>query len=401
MNTEEYSDDIEIIPSGVSIEGVEVDEKVAESEEEAFAYKIIKRTASLKGVAIDRTTFLQAELSKKYSADVVEKAIETSPQEAGVSMEVMDELADAAISLETRKVAGLSALAGLPGGLAMIGTIPADLTQYFAHSLRIEQKLAYIYGWESFLNEDDVVDDETMYRLILFLGVMMQVGGANVSLAKFASSTAAAGVAKAIQKQALTKTVWYNPLKKILSVVGVKVTKSSLAEVLSKGVPVIGGVVSGGLTYATFKPGAISLKKYLRTLPQATGEILSEEEMEALVSKIEEESKADYVAALKGALGNAGEKARETAGLAAEKASELGGATVKAASGVAKSGVIGFKKGIGGISSKIASLREKPDDEAGGRDDVEQQLRKLKSLLDDGIITQEDFDQKKKQLLGL
>jgi hypothetical protein len=33
--------------------------------------------------------------------------------------------------------------------------------------------------------------------------------------------------------------------------------------------------------------------------------------------------------------------------------------------------------------------------------DVAAELRKLKSLLDDGIITQEDFDQKKAQLLGL
>lgn len=401
MTAEEYNDDLEIIPSEVSIEEVEVDEKVVESEEEAIAYKIIKRAASLRGVAINRTAFLQAELSKKCPADVVEKAIETTPQEAGVSMEVMDELADAAISLETRKVAGLSALAGLPGGLAMIGTIPADLTQYFAHSLRIEQKLAYIYGWESFLNDDDVVDDETMYRLILFLGVMMQVGGANVSLAKFASSTAAAGVAKAIQKQALTKTVWYNPLKKILGVVGVKVTKNSFAEVLSKGVPVIGGVVSGGLTYATFNPGAKSLKKYLRTLPQATGEVLPEEEMEELVNQIEEESEADFGAALKEAISAAGEKAKETAGIAAEKAGEMGDAAVKAARGVAKSGAKGFKKSIGDLSSRIASLRDKPNNDADGGDDVEQQLRKLKALLDDDIITQDDFDQKKKQLLGL
>ena len=33
--------------------------------------------------------------------------------------------------------------------------------------------------------------------------------------------------------------------------------------------------------------------------------------------------------------------------------------------------------------------------------DLESQLRALKSLLDDGILTQEEFDAKKKQVLGL
>lgn len=41
--------------------------------------------------------------------------------------------------------------------------------------------------------------------------------------------------------------------------VGVKVTKQSFAETVAKGVPVVGGFVSGGLTYVTFRPGAVSL----------------------------------------------------------------------------------------------------------------------------------------------
>lgn len=36
-----------------------------------------------------------------------------------------------------------------------------------------------------------------------------------------------------------------------------------------------------------------------------------------------------------------------------------------------------------------------------GNDDVSDQLRKLKALLDDGILTQTEFDAKKKSLLGL
>ena len=59
----------------------------------------------------------------------------------------------------------------------MVGTIPADLAQYFGHVMRVEQKLAYLYGWQSFLNEDDEVDDETVTRLVVLMGVMLEVGG--------------------------------------------------------------------------------------------------------------------------------------------------------------------------------------------------------------------------------
>lgn len=388
-------DEIETLDQDISLENVAVDEDIPMSEEEEWAYKILRRAATLKGVTIDRETFLRTELSKKCPPDVVEDAIATNTQSAGVSLEIMDELADAAISLETRKVSGLSALAGLPGGLAMFGTIPADIVQYFAHSLRIEQKLAYLYGWESFLNEDDEVDDETMYRLILFLGVMMQVGSVNVSLTKFAAQTAKVGVAKTIQKQALTKTFWYVPLKKVLRVVGVNVTKKSFAEVVAKGVPVVGGVVSGGLTYATFHPSAISLKKHLRTLPQATGVTLSEEEMEAVLKQIDEESKADF----KAALAAAGEKAAEAASVARDKA-----AVVADTAGVAaKAAASGIRKGFGGLSARIGKARasKKRTDSPTSVESVADQLHAYKEMLDEGLITQDDYDTKKKEILGL
>ncbi len=395
----EKLDDIEEIAPEVSVEDVEVDEDIPMSEEEAWAYKILRRAATLRGVTIDRETFLRTELSKKCPPDVVKAAVETNPQAAGVPMRIMDELADAAISIETRKVTGLSALAGMPGGLAMFGTIPADVVQYFAHSLRIEQKLAYIYGWESFLNDEDEVDDETMYRLILFLGVMMQVGSIDSSLVKFAAQTAKAGVARAIEKQALTKTFWFIPLRRVLRVVGVNMTKKSFAETVAKGVPVVGGVVSGGLTYVTFRPSAVSLKKHLRTLPQATGVVLPEEEMEAVLEQIDEETKADY----KAALAAAGERAAEVANVAMDKAAVAASSARDIAGGAAKAAASGLRKGFGGLSARIGKARDargKAEAAAPAAEDIATQLQAYKSMLDAGLITQEDYDAKKKELLG-
>lgn len=46
------------------------------------------------------------------------------------------------------------------------------------------QKLAYLYGWQTFFEECDDVDDETLYEMAVLLGVMMGVGSA-VSAGRF------------------------------------------------------------------------------------------------------------------------------------------------------------------------------------------------------------------------
>jgi hypothetical protein len=55
--------------------------------------------------------------------------------------------ADDSTKFGTTKVAALSAAAGIPGGIALLGTISADLAQAPARVLRIAQKLAYLYSW--------------------------------------------------------------------------------------------------------------------------------------------------------------------------------------------------------------------------------------------------------------
>ena len=117
------------------------------------------------------------------------------------------------------------------------------------------------------LNDDDEVDDETLMQLIALMGVMLEVGGAANSITKFAMNTAQKGIAKQIERQALTKTFFYTPMKNVLRVLGVNMTKQTFAKGVSKVVPVVGGVISGGLTYASFKPGAERLRRYLRALP--------------------------------------------------------------------------------------------------------------------------------------
>jgi len=61
---------------------------------------------------------------------------------------------------------------------------------------------------------------------------------------------------------------------------------------------------------------------------------------------------------------------------------------------------------VANINGIIAAIEEgrtgaSPAVAPATKQDTADELRKLKSLLDDGIITQEDFDKKKNQLLGL
>ncbi len=247
-----------------------VSQASSEQDEQASVYAVffLKKLVRLKGVRISREDFLRQELRKLHLSDAeIECAIASNPLSAGVSRKSLDKLANDAISFETKKSTALSFAAGIPGGFAMLGTVPADLTQYYVHSLRIMQKLAYLYGWKEFLTDLDDVDDETIAQMGLFFGVMLGVAGAAESLRDFARLIVAPAIEKRIARKALMKTTWYPVVKKSLKFIGVSVTKQSVAKTMSKIVPLIGGVISGGMTFVALQTQATRLKQHLRQLP--------------------------------------------------------------------------------------------------------------------------------------
>ena len=258
-------------PTHETTEGIEdLKEKIAEQnvEAEKYAIEFLKKVVRIRGVRITRDKFLRQELRKLHmSDDAIASAVDSNPVLAGVSLTDLDKLADGIISFETNKSASMSFVAGLPGGLLMAGAIPADLMQYYAHALRIMQKLAYLYGWRDLLNDMDEVDDETIGILAVFFGVMLGVGGAAQSLTTFARSVAMPAFQKQFAKQALTKTSWYPVMKHSLKYIGVQVTKDGLASGASKAIPVVGGFLSGGMTFVSLQSQSHRLKNHLRELP--------------------------------------------------------------------------------------------------------------------------------------
>ena len=115
--------------------------------------------------------------------------------------------------------------------------------------------------------ESSTSDNETLGKMSLFLGVMMGVGGAASSLTTFAKQVARPALQKQIAQQTLTKTAWYGPMKQTLKLIGIKISKDSFAKGVTRTVPVIGGVISGGMTLVALRTQSTRLQKHLRELP--------------------------------------------------------------------------------------------------------------------------------------
>lgn len=217
------------------------------------------------GVRIDRAHFLQKEFQTKLPQAVIDDAIAYNPLHAGISLELINNIADEVIKYERTCVSGISAALGMPGGIAMAATIPTDIAQYYGYMLRATQKLMYLYGFPAINMEEkgQTFDSETLNILIICLGVMYGAAGASNALKAMAKALAA-GVEKQLLRRALTKGTIYPIVKSVAKWFSVKMTKEVFAGFFKKAIPVVGGVIGGGITFLSFKPCCDKLKASLQ-----------------------------------------------------------------------------------------------------------------------------------------
>ena len=255
---------------------------------------IIVSAIKVPGVHITRASFLQREFFKNYPQNVIDKAIATTPAQAGISAADIDKIADEVIKHERIYVSGISAALGAPGGWAMAATIPADIIQYYGYTLRAAQKLLYLYGFPEIDSDEEglQLDDETINVLILCLGIMNGVAGANNAIKAMAKALAS-GVEKQLMKQALTKGALYPFVKGVMKWFGVNLTKSLFTGAIKKAIPVVGGVIGGGITFAAFKPCCYRLKDVLQDTMLSNPKHISSEEENKLFDKIDSDTIVD------------------------------------------------------------------------------------------------------------
>lgn len=330
-----------------------------ETKKEFALENVITSAVQIPGVKVDRRKFLSETFSSEEYA--IQDILDFGPIQTGVSQEKLAKLADKLILKRTSQSSLASFAAGIPGGLAMAATVPADVLQFFGMALRLAQELSYLYGADDLWKNGQIDDEKVQSQLLLYCGVMFGVSGA-VSGVRVLSTQIAKTTLKKLPQKALTKTFWYPMVKQIGKAIGVKVTKSTVAKGISKAIPVLGGVISGGLNFASMMPMANRLQSALDSANFG----YTEEELENDINII------------------------ETIDLSQEyDATEEQDVKSKI--------VEGSKKIGGNISSLFGKKKAEPESE---KYDTFEALKKLSELKEMGIITEEEFNIKKAELLS-
>ena len=322
---------------------------------------VISSAVKIPGVKVNRTAFLE-DTFKSFSTEISE-VVSLGPVEAGIGREELEKIAKKLIITRTSESSILSFAAGIPGGFAMAATIPADILQFFGMTLRLAQELAYIYGAPDIWNGEEIDDEKVKNQLILYCGVMFGVSGA-ASGVRIMTTQLAKTASKRISQKALTKTFWFPIVRKIGKFFGTNVTKKLVGDAVAKALPVFGGLISGGINFASMLPMANKLQK---TLDKSCFDY-TESEMEADIIEIE----------------NITDDIEEE--------------------GSIKDNIEGTLKDVGGkitgafgkLGSKIKTAKAEPQKE----EDPFEKIEKLLKLKEIGAITEEEFESKKAELLA-
>ena len=221
--------------------------------------KVMNLALSMPMVKVDRTAFLTKEFSMYDNADQLrdKRPIDLFDAEA------IERAARGVINSHLATATVTSTAAGIPGGLAMAATMPADIAQYYWHVLVVAQKLGYLYGWPDLLDDKGQITEGTRNVLTLFVGVMFGAQAASKLVGEIAKQVSLQA-AKRLPQQALTKTMYYPVVKQVAKWIGVKMTKDTFGRGVGKAIPILGGVLSGAITAFSFKPMAEKLQKHLR-----------------------------------------------------------------------------------------------------------------------------------------
>lgn len=229
-----------------------------------IAIKVLQQVVKLPIVKVNREKFLVEKFSKELDKKDIAKLLEQGPPSL-LPQKTLDRVARSCIKDNVLLASGTSVLAGIPGGLALAITIPTDVAQFYAFSLKLAQELGYIYGYDDLWASRNELSEEAKNTLLLYLGVMLGVNGAG-ALLRSGGVTVAKHVMTTVPQKAVAKAGWYPILKKVMKIFGVTLTRRGMAKGMGKAIPILGGVISGGLTYATMKPMGERLQKELSKL---------------------------------------------------------------------------------------------------------------------------------------
>lgn len=389
------------------------------TDQELSLESILARAITLPGVKVDRKQFLAANFASEDCS--VQAVLDMGPVDAGCPRELLKKKASALIFERTGVSSIASFVSGLPGGAAMAVSIPADVLQFFGMTLRLAQELVYLYGGQDLWENGEVDSEKVRAQLVMYCGVMFGVSGAAAGV-RLLSSQIAKTTLKKLPQKALTKTVWYPIVKQTAKAIGIKVTKSSVAKGISKAVPVIGGIVSGTLNFAAMMPMGNRLAE---TLDKAAFDYTDEEifaDFEEVSAKAAHEGHEEPAPDTTVNETEAADPVQDAVNGIASGIQHIAGGIAEALNKI-KADLIGddelaedadeaeftenfpddpredfdegFEDDFGDAAEDVAVFeKEVPEN------DIFDMLVKLSKLKDMGVITEEEFAEKKKELLA-
>lgn len=199
---------------------------------------------NLPGVKVDRNNFLRSALQSIHiNNEDIDKAINDSPLKV-LSESQIKKLVKSTKTLHRTHASVVSGGLGIPGGFAMVGTIPADILQYFRQVFIFAQKISFLYGFPQLRS-----DDEFKNMMIIALGVAAGVDQANQGLTF---------MSKAIQRKVLQKISeqqgkWINQIVfNVFRAVGITLNKQLVKSAAKKVIPLASAAISAGITYLVF-----------------------------------------------------------------------------------------------------------------------------------------------------
>ncbi|MBP5355114.1 MAG: SHOCT domain-containing protein [Lachnospiraceae bacterium] len=395
---------------------------------------LIEQALRIPKVKVDREEFLKAAFAKE--GILVRQIVEEGPVACDYSDIELDDMADKLILRRTSESSVMSFAAGIPGGLAIAATIPADTLQFFAMSLRMAQELAYLYGAKDFWACEGEEGTLVRYQLICSLGAMFGVEGASAATRLLSSHLALRAMGGTPQR-ATTRAFWDPIVKKISKELTLRLTTDTASKGVAKLIPVIGGFFSGGMTFFAMRPMGKKLYEVHSTAAFRYSDSFAMKDyitLEDLCEKAEAEAIFEDDGAAPVAGDSAGVAADGGWGLMPEaaakqekkadskaddegtpipvnvgdgSAAETGSVPVGGASEDGDAVSVNADKGAADETANTAADSGKTAENAAPQapapmtmDEVFATIERLATLRDKGAITQEDFDAKKAELLA-
>lgn len=227
----------------------------------SFLNSILK----MPGAKINREAYLRKTFSHLSDSEI-RRCISESPTKV-VSRVEIENAASNAIRSHTAKATAISTISGIPGGLATLVSVPADMANYYFHVVAVGQKLGYLYGFPDMIDDKGRLTADGEIMLTAFIGVMNKVEVAKELVKKIAIETAkrmSEETAIRVAGNILSKQFIAQAIEAISTKLGTQIAAKGAGRVLYKAIPLLSGVVCGTITYATFKPQAKRLHEVLK-----------------------------------------------------------------------------------------------------------------------------------------